>query len=301
MCNQLLKHFCCAILIMAIFSIIALGNVSKKDLVIPEAGKTQIITLEDGSSLVGRTTKIGDVEIKFQSDLGEMTISIDKIVEIKEVENESFRGGKYWFPNPNRTRLYFGTTGRMLKKGEGYISDTYIFFPGFALGLTDNITIGGGFSIFPGLSMNEQLFYFTPKIGIKAHSKIDLAASALIIRIPGDAVLDDKDKGVTIGVLNFVGTVGSDDNSFTVGLGYGFADGEMAKQPAVLLGGEWRFSRRLSFVSENWLFPEIEKPIISYGIRFFSESLTTNLAFFNILDDDAIFPGIPFIDFVWNF
>ncbi len=301
MSNHLLKYFCFTVLIMAVFSVTALGGVNKKDLVIPESGKTQIITLDDGSSLVGRITDIGDDEIKFQSDLGEMTISINKIVEIKEVEDSAFREGKYWFPNPNRTRLYFGTTGRMLKKGDGYISDTYIFFPGFAYGLTDNITIGGGFSIFPGLSMNEQLFFLTPKIGIKAHSNIDLAASALIIRIPGDAVLEDKDKGVTIGVLNFVGTVGSDDNSFTVGLGYGFAAGEMADRPAVLLGGEWRFSRRLSFVSENWIFPEIEQPIISYGIRFFGESLTTNLAFFNILDEDAIFPGIPFIDFVWNF
>ncbi len=273
----------------------------KENIKIPEPGNTQIITLDDGSSLVGRIIDIGDTHITFDCNLGQMSIAIEKIRKIAEVADSSFREGKYWFPNPNRTRLYFGSTGRMLKGGDGYISDTYIFFPGFAYGITDNITIGGGFSIFPGLSMNEQLFYLTPKIGIKASGSADFAIGAFILRVPGDAVSDDNDDGVTIGTLNVVGTFGSDDLSLTTGLGYGFAGDELADKPAVQLGGEWRFARRLSFVTENWILPEIDAPVISYGIRFFGESLTTNFALFNILDDEAVFPGIPYVDFVWNF
>jgi len=156
MFSYLLKRFGLVILIVAIFSITAIGGVTKNDLVIPKSGKIQIITLDDGSSLVGRITDIGDDEIKFQSDLGEITIAISKIVQIKEVDDTSFREGKYWFPNPNRTRLYIAPTGRMLNKGEGYFYDTWIFFPGAAYAITDNVTIGAGITIFPGVDFNKH-------------------------------------------------------------------------------------------------------------------------------------------------
>lgn len=305
MCNQLPKLTCFAILIALILTLSAFGDVSKEDLVIPEADNIQIITLNDGSKLVGRITKVVHNEIKFQTDLGEMSIAIAKIIEIKEVDDQSFRDGKYWFPNPNRTRLYFAPTGRMLKKGEGYISDIYIFFPGFAYGLTDNITIGGGMSIFPGLSLSDQLYYFTPKVGFQTHSNLELAVSALILRIPnytsdiGFSKLEND--SYLIGALNFVGTIGSEDKSLTIGLGYGFAGGELANKPTVTIGGEFRFARRLSFVSENWVLPGVDVPIITYGIRFFGETISVDLAFLNILDKEAIFPGIPYLDFVWNF
>ncbi|MCP4633900.1 MAG: hypothetical protein GY855_13320 [candidate division Zixibacteria bacterium] len=303
--NRQLKLVSISIFIVAIFAINSFCNVAKEDLVIPQPGKTQILTLEDGSKLVGQITDIIHNEVKFQSDLGISSIAISKIASIKEVDEESFRDGKYWFPNPNQTRLYFSGTARMLKAGEGYLSDVYILFPGFAFGLTDNISIGGGMSIFPGLSLSEQLYYFTPKIGLNTNSNIELAVSGLILRIPNyveDFGFTEADEdSYIIGLVNIIGTIGSADKSLTAGLGYGFADGELADKPAITIGGEYRFARRLSFVSENWILPGIDVPIVSYGIRFFGESLTVDLAFANILDDDAIFPGIPYLDFVWNF
>ncbi len=294
MCNHLLKQFCFSILIIAILTLTAFGEVTKEDMKIPEADNIQIITLNDGSTLVGRITKIIHNEIKFQSDLGEMTISIDKIMEIKEVEDESFREGKYWFPNPNRTRLYIAPTGRMLNKGQGYIYDTWLFLVGAAYGLTDNITISGGISIFPGLSLNEQLIIVSPKIGINSDGPIEFAVGGMFITVP----VDDP---VTVGIINAMGTIGSDDKSLTLGLGYGYADGKLGDKPAVILGGEWRFTRKISFVSENWMLPGVNDAIISYGLRFFGEKFSADIAFANILDEDAVFPGIPYVGLVWNF
>ncbi|RKX23155.1 MAG: hypothetical protein DRP51_01145 [Candidatus Zixiibacteriota bacterium] len=294
MFSYLLKRFGLVILIVAIFSITAIGGVTKNDLVIPKSGKIQIITLDDGSSLVGRITDIGDDEIKFQSDLGEITIAISKIVQIKEVDDTSFREGKYWFPNPNRTRLYIAPTGRMLNKGEGYFYDTWIFFPGAAYAITDNVTIGAGITIFPGVDFNKQLLILTPKVGLNSDGPVDLAISGMFIKIP----VDDP---VTVGLINVVGTVGSDDNSLTVGLGYGYAEGKLGDKPAVILGGELRFARRMSFVSENWIIPGVNDALISYGIRFLGEKVSADFAFFNILDEDAVFPGTPYLGLVWNF
>ena len=103
------------------------------------------------------------------------------------------------------------------------------------------------------------------------------------------------------GIIYGVGTYGTPDNSITFGLGFGYSDEDISDKPALILGGEYRIIRRMSLVSENWVFPEVDEPLISYGIRFFGESLSADFALFNILDEDAFFPGFPMISFTWNF
>jgi len=280
-------------------TMLASGNEDVQDkLRIPDSNNVQILNLVDGSSLIGRITEIRGSEIDFKTKLGVLTIPIANIKKIKEVPASSIKEGKYWFPNPNSTRLYFATTGRTLKKGEGYFSDYYLFFPGFAYGVTDNITIGGGMSLIPGVGLYDQMFFFTPKIGLKAAENVSFAAGALLVNVPD--VFDD-DGSLFVGIVYGVGTFGTSDKSFTVGLGYGFVEGDFAEKPMVMLGGEIRFARRMSFVTENWIFPGLDQPLISYGIRFFGEKLSVDLALLNFLGDWAIFPGVPYIDFVFNF
>ena len=267
---------------------------------VPDSGKTQIITLNDGSTLTGKITKVNVDSIAFTTQMGEMTISIDKIVEIKEVASSSFKGGKFWFPNPNQTRLYLSPTGRMLKKGQGYFSDLLLFFPSVSFGVTDNITLGGGVSLFPGVDIDKQLYYLIPKIGFNAGKNVAIAGSVLIMRIPGfddDGFDTPKSMGIVFGTC----TIGGEDNSFTFGVGHGYVGDEFAESPAVLFGGEYRIARRLSLVSENWKFPDVDNPLISYGLRFFGESISVDLALFNVLSEDFFFPGIPMVGFIWNF
>ncbi len=270
------------------------SNHIKEKLKVPDSSQVQIITTTDGSSNIGRITELREAEILFATELGTITIPVAKIKEIKEVPVASIKGGNYWFPNPNRTRLFFAPTARMLKKGEGYFQDIYIFFAGAAYGLSNNFTIGGAASLIPGAGIDEQVFYLTPKIGVKASGKIDLAAGALLIRIPFE---DAPDLGIVYGV----GTYGTADASVTLGLGYGFADSKVADKPVVMLGGESRISRRLALVSENWIVPRADHPLVSYGVRFFGSEISVDLAFLNSLGGSNIFPGVPYVDFVFNF
>lgn len=296
-----------AILLFCMTSLVFAGDVSSQ-LKVPAAGNKQILTLNDGSTLIGKIQEVGDETIIFKTDMGEITIDIEKIVEVKEISGSDIKGGKYWFTNPNQTRLYFGPTGRMLKKGEGYFADIYLFFPSVTYGLTNNITVSGGISIFPTEDFSEQLIYFTPKIGFNSSEELSFAASALIVRVPDwfgddDDINEDGDDDIVdvIGILFATTTYGTPDKSVTFGLGFGYADDEIADKPAVQLGAEYRLARRMSFVTENWVFPEVDEPLISYGLRFFGENMAVDLALFNVLNDDAIFPGIPYIDFVYNF
>jgi len=287
-----------AIIHISAESIYARENRNLRDnLKIPDFTHVQILVTKDGSTLIGRIVEVKENKVRFETNIGSMVIPIVEIKEIKEVPESSIKHGKYWYPDPNSTRLYFSPTGRNLEKGKGYFSDCYLFFPGISYGITNNITIGGGMSLFPGYEIDEQLFYFTPKLGLKCTENFNLATGALIIRIPSSS----DGNSTTTGILYGVGTVGKIDSSVTVGFGYGFVDSEFADKPMVMIGGEFRLSRRMAFVTENFIFPGLDEPLISYGFRFFGESLAVDLALVNALGGDAIFLGIPYIDFVFNF
>jgi len=266
----------------------------ENNLRIPQVNHVQIIVTEDGSSLVGRITWIGKDEIQFETDLGVVTIPIAKIEGIQEVPKSSIKRGEYWFPDPNSTRLFFAPTGRNLKKGGGYFCSYYLFFPGVAYGITDNFSIGGGVSLFPGVDLSEQLFYFTPKFGLKVSSSFNFSAGALLVRAP------DGDESQLAGILYGMGTVGPADGSLTIGLGYGFVGSDFADRPVIVVGGNRRLSKEIAILSENWIIPDMDTPVVSLGLRFFGKSLSGDFALINTLKD-PIFPGVPYTNFVYNF
>ena len=280
---------------------LAMAQISKKvadNLIIPDSTQIQVITTQDKSTVMGRILEIREKEVLFKAEFGVIVIPIAKIVNIEMAPVSALRQGEYWFPNPNATRLFFAPTARMLKKGEGYFADYYLFFPALAYGITDNITIGGGMSLIPWIDFSEQIFYFTPKVGLSATEKFAFGAGALIIKIPG---IGKGMKTPFLGIVYGVGTYGSPNSSLTVGLGYGFVDDDFAEKPMVIIGGEHRISRRLALVTENWILPGVDKPGISYGMRFFGERMSVDLALLNTVGKSAIFPGIPYVDFVFNF
>jgi hypothetical protein len=274
------------------------GSIKDK-LVIPDSTQVQVLVTIDGSKLIGRIVEVGENEIQFESQFGKTTILISRIRDIRIEPATAIRDGEYWFPNPNATRLYIAPTARMLKAGQGYLTDVYLFFGGVSYGLTDQLTMGVGLSLFPAVSLDDQLWFFTPKIGVDVHEKLSLAVGALIIAIPD---IDDDIDSPLVGGVYGVGTYGSLDNNLTLGIGYGFADGDFAERPVLIIGAQTRVSQRLSFVTENWILPGVDAadPFVSYGVRFFGEKLSVDLAFINSLQD-GFFPGLPYIDFVFNF
>jgi hypothetical protein len=254
-----------------------------------DSTKIQVITLRDGSSLVGRIVSVTADSVEFQMGIGRVPVAIRDIRGISETDSGRIHDGQYWFPNPNATRLFFAPTGQMLKRGEGYFADYEVFFPGFAVGVTDNISIGGGVSLFPA-GVDEQVYYVTPKVGMSFGEQLHLAAGVLFAGTQGG----------TGGVYYGVGTVGDGDASATIGLGYGFAGGKIESKPVAMLGGEKRIARRIALVSENYLLPISENNIVySFGIRFMGEKLTTDLALFNASGSNII--GLPYVDFVFKF
>ena len=264
-----------------------------------------MIRMKDGSSLRARVIDRNDDRLKVVT-LGGLAMDIPRS-EITSMTGDASDDG----PRPsdsNYTRLLFSPTGRPLGKGEGYFSDHYVVFPGFAYGITDNLSVGGGVSVIPGVGLDEQVFYVSPRLGKQLSDRFALSAGVLWAHA-GDGNIDgDGDLGVGFAMA----TVGRPDKSLTVGLGvtrtvhqenYRYVNGrnlydphrEVSHTPVVVFGGTARISRRLAFVSENWLilhddFKLSQQPF-GVGLRFLGDKLSADVGV--ILVGELIDEGFP--------
>jgi hypothetical protein len=205
--------------------------------------------------------------------------------------------GEYRRYDPNVSRLLIGPTGRPLKKGQGYFAAYEIFFTYFGIGVTDNISLGGGITLLPGAS--GQLFYLTPKVGFSnATETMGISVGGLYMNTTGADLQG-------IGIIYGAGTFGPPDACFTAGLGYGYAEGEFSERPLLTLGGELQLSNSVKFLSENYIPFGSDVIILSFGIRFFGERLSADLGFFYPMrQGEGIgggFPFIPWLGFAYNF
>ena len=271
-----------------------------RDTTSTDSTRMYVLRTRDGSLFVGRLTRATMDSVYFVSAGGPITVPRSTVVELRQLGRGAMRAGVYWPPNPGDTRLFFAPTGRMLAKGEGYFSDTYVFFLNFVGGVTSRVTFGGGLSIFPTTDLTQNIFYLTPKVGLVQSSNFNLAAGALI-GYAGFSGFDDTGDDVgSFGIVYGVGTAGSPDGSVTVGFGVGYGGGGFG-DPILMLGGEKRVSRRVSLLSENYILSGVDDGlVVSYGFRFFGDRLSVDLALINVPSDPVI-PGVPYVAFAVKF
>lgn len=255
---------------------------------VPGAGVLQELVLRDGSVLFGRVIEAGD-PLVFERASGQLIeFSHADVREISEARGR-FVGGEFWRDDPNRTRLFFGTTARMLESGEGSFSVFEILFPILAQGVHDRVTVAGGTSLFM-YGWDDHPFWFAPKVGIASTERFDLAAGVLAFFTTGSSE--------SIGLLYGIASLGEPDQAVHVGAGWGYDRGGLASRPAVMLGGELRVSPMVKLLTENYLFPS-DGGIASAGFRFFGERLSADIGLAAPMDAGDFFV-FPVLNFSWN-
>lgn len=262
--------------------------------------------LLDGSKFLGNYVQKDSLVVVIRTEsIPRIEIPFNRIKELSVVDKEHFKSGQYWFPNPNPTRYLFAPSGYNLKKGEGYYQNVWVLFNSFNVGLSDNFSIGGGLEFIStiGSITNDEfspIFFITPKFGFQVSPKANAGVGLLYINIPMD-----EDESGGLGIIYGVGTLGSIEHNVTAGIGWGFVQGDFSGSPILTLSGMTRVSRKTSLITENWFIPEGNGsyyPLFSYGLRFFGEKISVDLAFVNNGDIvQGIFLGIPFVDFVVKF
>ncbi len=256
------------------------------------------VRLRDGSVLYGRVVEETPERI--------VVVTVTGVrLELPRAQVESMRisagravEGAFWAEDPNSTRLFFTSTARPLKKGDGYISSFMLFLPLVAYGVTDRFTIAGGTPILPDAF--GRMWYFAPKYTVSKRERSAFAVGALGFVLPEDVV----DNG-SVGIMYGAGTWGSRDRAITAGAGWGYVwtsgTSGVSNNPVIMLGGETRVSRRVKLITENWMFTSGEtEGFVSGGVRFIGDRLSADLGVggFTGTTDGCCF---PLVNFVYNF
>lgn len=252
------------------------------------------LEMRDGSRFVGDVVEETADTIRLRSLSGtEVDVRKADIDKRRSVTGR-VADGRFVAFDPNRTRLFFGPTARPLGKGQWYFADYWLFFGFVGGGVTEHLTLAGGGLLIPELANN--FFYVAPKLTLLGGERRSLGVGVLAGFVGGD----DLEYG-NFGIVYGVYTHGWSDNALTLGAGFGFAEGEVASSPTLMVGYEKGLSRRTKFITENWIFPQAELVLYSGGIRFYGERLAADLAFIGFSDGSNSTPLLPWIGFAYNF
>ena len=185
--------------------------------------------------------------------------------------------------DPNPTRLFFGPTGRSLRKGEAYFGVYEIVMPFVQFGVTDRLSIGGGTPLVIG---GDAVVWITPKLQLFESRGASVSVGTLHFLSEGG-----------FGVAYVAGTYGSRDNAVTVALGHTYTGSveDSTGATMIMIGGELRVSRRLKLITENHFIEGVS--LLSGGVRFLGESLSADIG---LLSPGGAGIAIPMVNFVWK-
>jgi len=256
---------------------------------IPAADVVQELELNDGSSIIGRVASIGAGSFVFRTTSGtEMTVEIITVRSLKPVSGRIVHG-QLWREDPNTTRLFFGPTGRSLKKGEAYFGVYEVLLPFVQVGITDRLSIGAGTPLVFGDFSHPV--WVTPKFQVMRQG--NTSASIGVMHFFN---VDHESLGIGYAAL----TQGGTDSALTIGVGYAYSRGaeEDHGSSVVMIGGEHRLSRRIKFITENYAFKD--GVLGSAGVRFFGEKLSADFGLVLVPFDEGIGVG-PMVNIVRKF
>ena len=232
--------------VFILFLLIVLVNFVRAQNTQSDSTLVKIETI-DGNEFVGKIISENIEEIVLKTDIfNEITIFKRFIKNRELVLSQQLKDGELWFSNPQSTRYFWAPNGYGLKKGEGYYQNIFVLWNQFTYGVTDNFSIGGGvipLFLFDGA---PTPIFATAKFSVPVDKeKLNLGCGAIAGTLLGEDAF-------AVGIVYGLSTFGTPDNNVTLGLGYGFADGNWAQTPLINISGLFRVASRGYFITENY-------------------------------------------------
>lgn len=218
-----------------------------------KVGQRVNVKMINGDEFKGAIQHKNDSIIIINTQNGELHLNVRNV---KSIESDSYLG-KYRFPYAYDTRYFFGPSGFQLKKNKGYYQNILLTSNFVHYGITNNISIGGGFE-FASLIVGYPIWFISPKVGFEISKNVHAAGGVFIagISTEGTAALG-------YGVVTF----GSSESNVTFGGGYGYMSGEMSKKPVLMINGNQRVGNGIALLSENYFIPNSNSNYDFLGIE----------------------------------
>ena len=209
-------------------------------------------------SISGKLLLITEKEIVIQSaTMGEIRLQKENIKSMIPVLSIDEKKSGIWFANPNPSKYLLGNSAIPMEKNTGYYQNTWIFVNSFSYAFTKNFSLAGGFEIFSILAGGEgpYAFYINPKVSFKVAKNFYAGGNILYAN-----TIKTVEEFGGLATFNAFATYGNKNNNITGAMGFGWADGEFSPKPVIIVSGMVRASKRIAFVSENWVVPTWKMP-----------------------------------------
>jgi hypothetical protein len=262
------------------------------------SGRNLKLELKDGSDVVGKIVSITDTTLFFRSLSGiEMTIPIFAITDYEELNGDVI-GDIYYRKDPNQSRLFIAPTAQPIGSGKVYFSDYMVFFPSFAAGLGNFVSVGAGMTLIPGVE--DELFYLNLKITV---ANASFNKNNLCFAVGGMYANSTASNSEGQSIIYGLGTYSRSIFSFTLGIFDLPPNNGGESIQLFLFGGDLRLSQSVKLISENYYSSNDNTGVYSLGLRFFGEKVAADFGLFTTAEAfrGSGFPFLPWVGFAYNF
>lgn len=190
-------------------------------------------------------------------------------------------------------RMILAPTGRTIKQGQIQVASMVVIpliaMPTIHAGITDYINVGFGISVPAGL------FYFAPKVRFLKTEAISMSAGMLW------CPKQESSSFESFSIAYIASSIGSQDASLNIGVGYNFTQDLFEKKPVVQVGGDVRLGKGFKLISENWIIVGETIPVLSAGFRAFYDFINFDLLAVFVPSENFPLPFYPIASIGFNF
>ena len=213
------------------------------------------------------------------------------------------KNGRLQKRDPNSSFYLFSPTAFAIENGKLYCRDFCLFYPSLNYGLANIVSAQAGLFWYPGMDYENTPFVGNLKLTAFETNIFSLAAGVTYVNLP----VIQKERIYSTGFAFVTGTIGNRYNhaSISAGLGYVQKESEWAREdkPIIVAAGNLRLLNSVSFVTENWFFPDekIDDSLISVALRFFGRQIAVDVgATFTVSSIQEKVKPIPVINFTYH-
>jgi hypothetical protein len=233
----------------------------------------------DYKSYIGITENEGSDSISIKTYKGDEYIFANSEILMTSPFYGRIKNGRLQREDPNSSFYLFSPSAFAIENGKLYCRDFCLFYPSLNYGFANILSAQAGLFWFPGMDYQNTPFVGNLKITAFETNIFSLAGGVTYINLP----VIQKERILSTGFAFVTGTFGNRYNHASVSAGWGYIQKESEWQredkPIIVAAGNLRLLNYISFVTENWFFPDekFEDYLLTVALRFFGRQIAVDL------------------------